>query len=200
MTHVWQGHNQSFAWSYVGNSIACQCAVGKTAAYKYTPGNQWTTYQAEPQAQIVEHWYQHLISPGSYPLPPNGVTLAPQFQGFAPQFQGLSSQSDPIAVGIYQAYINCNIRPGQPYAHTSFPQSPLTMHNSAALRKALLTPATFGVKPISSPMATNMNSSAALRTGLLGTPTMSGLKPVSSPVAAITQSRISLIGAHLLRK
>jgi len=147
MTHVWQGHNQAFAWSYVGNSVACQCALGRTAAYRYTAGNQWNTYQAEPQAQIVQDWYEHWVDPKKYPLPPNGTALAPQLQGWSSQYN--------LANQAYQAYIDSNIRPGLPHAQTALPRSPLSnMHNTGALRKALVAP--FGVKPVSSPAATTL--------------------------------------------
>jgi hypothetical protein len=165
MTHVWQGHNQSFAWTYVGNSLACQCTLGTSAAYKYTAGNQWTSYEAEPQAKIVEHWYQHLVSPGMYSLPPIGTALAPQFQGWSSQYN--------IAIDIYQAYINCNIRPGQPNAQTVFPRSPLNMHNPSV--------------------------AAALRRGLIGSHMTSGVQPLSSPVTRLVTARQILPKLALIR-
>jgi len=133
MTHVWQGHNQSFAWSYVGNSVACQCRLGSKRAYQYTAGNQWQTYNAEPQAQIVEHWYQHHVAPG-FTLPPAGTPLAEPFKDW-------NSPSNPIAPAVYQAYIDSNVRPGKPHATTVFPKSPLTSHVASALKTRLLTPA-----------------------------------------------------------
>lgn len=59
LTHVWQGHHKLFAWSYVLGSLWNQCRHSVTggSAYKYTPGQQWSQYNPEQQASIVEDWY-----------------------------------------------------------------------------------------------------------------------------------------------
>lgn len=54
--HVWQGKNSVFAQSYVYNSAINQCLRG-TGAYSYTPGQAWSSYNAEQQASLIEHWY-----------------------------------------------------------------------------------------------------------------------------------------------
>lgn len=54
--HVWQGKNSLFAQSYVYNSALNQCVRGN-AAYHYTAGSAWGSYNAEQQASIVEDWY-----------------------------------------------------------------------------------------------------------------------------------------------
>lgn len=55
-THVWQGKNSTLALSYVFNSCLNQCISG-SGAYAYTPGKEWSSYNVEQQASIVEHWY-----------------------------------------------------------------------------------------------------------------------------------------------
>lgn len=59
LTHVWQGHRHLFAWDYVLSSLwnQCRCGVAGTSAYTYTPGKQWSEYNPEQQASIVEDWY-----------------------------------------------------------------------------------------------------------------------------------------------
>lgn len=59
LTHVWQGHRHLFAWDYVFSSLwnQCRCGVSGTSAYKYTPGKQWSEYNPEQQASIVEDWF-----------------------------------------------------------------------------------------------------------------------------------------------
>jgi hypothetical protein len=54
--HVWHGKNSVFATSYVFNSLLNQCVHG-VAAYAYTPGQPWRSYNAEQQAQIIEDWF-----------------------------------------------------------------------------------------------------------------------------------------------
>ena len=56
LTHVWQGHHQSWPWSYVLNSMWHQAVRGRRA-YVYTPGQPWETYAAEQQAQLVQDWF-----------------------------------------------------------------------------------------------------------------------------------------------
>jgi hypothetical protein len=133
LTHVWQGHNNAFPWSYVGNSIAMQCVLGRgqgshQGAYAYVPGNQWSKYQAEQQAMIVQDWYSHREAPANHSLPPKGILPPPQF---IPEPDSKST-SFSIAVNerlfgttisqVYQAYMDCNVSPGHPYAATVFPQ------------------------------------------------------------------------------
>ncbi len=61
--HVWQGHNSWSANTYVLNSITHQCSgmiqgASRNAAYAYTAGQPFSTYNAEQQASIVEDWYK----------------------------------------------------------------------------------------------------------------------------------------------
>ena len=55
-THIWQGKNSTFALSYVFSSCISQCARGG-AAYTYSPGGPWSSYNVEQQASIVEDWF-----------------------------------------------------------------------------------------------------------------------------------------------
>jgi hypothetical protein len=55
-THVWQGKNSFFAQSYVYNSCISQCLRGGRA-YHYSAGLEWSSYNVEQQASIVEDWY-----------------------------------------------------------------------------------------------------------------------------------------------
>ena len=62
MTHVWQGHHGSRPYSFMINSVLHQglwlAVTGdRGRAYDYTPGQAWSTYNVEQQAEIVEHWY-----------------------------------------------------------------------------------------------------------------------------------------------
>ncbi|MGI9419195.1 MAG: hypothetical protein ACR2RA_15300 [Geminicoccaceae bacterium] len=63
LTHVWQGANSIFTMNYVINSAFHQCKgmasskTGRNAAYTFTPGADFSSYNAEQQASIVEHWY-----------------------------------------------------------------------------------------------------------------------------------------------
>jgi hypothetical protein len=54
--HVWQGYNSTFALSYVYNSIYNQCVSG-SGAYTYSLGNNWSDYNVEQQAKLVEDWF-----------------------------------------------------------------------------------------------------------------------------------------------
>ena len=54
--HVWQGKNSALALSYVFNSCLNQCLQGG-AAYNYTAGQSWSSYNVEQQASIVEDWF-----------------------------------------------------------------------------------------------------------------------------------------------
>jgi hypothetical protein len=55
-THVWQGKNSTFSQSYVYNSIINQHLKGQ-GAYTYTAGQDWSSYNVEQQASIVEDWF-----------------------------------------------------------------------------------------------------------------------------------------------
>jgi hypothetical protein len=138
LTHVWQGHNQAFPWSYVCDSAAMQCMCGRghgrQGAYAYVPGDQWARYHAEQQAMLVQDWYSHHVAPKDNPLPPNGVTLPPQFNpepsnlppsGKLTSFShGANERLGGTNIDqVYQAYMDCNVCPGQPYAPTVFPQA-----------------------------------------------------------------------------
>jgi hypothetical protein len=57
LMHVWQGHNNLFAAGYVFKSVWHQATQG-SAAYSYTPGNEWRSYNVEQQAQLVEDWWR----------------------------------------------------------------------------------------------------------------------------------------------
>lgn len=59
LVHVWQGHRHLFAWDYVLSSLwyQCKCGVAGESAYTYTPGKQWSEYNPEQQASIVEDWF-----------------------------------------------------------------------------------------------------------------------------------------------
>lgn len=54
--HVWQGHNSIFSLSYVFNSIFSQCVSG-SGAYSYTLGSNWSDYNVEQQAKLVDDWF-----------------------------------------------------------------------------------------------------------------------------------------------
>jgi len=131
LTHVWQGHNQAFPWSYVGDSVAMQCALGRghgrQGAYAYVPGDQWHNYHAEQQAMLVQDWYSHHVAPKDNHLPPDGVVCPPQF---IPESTGKpsvsfvnASLSNTTIDQVYQAYMDCNVCVGQPYAPTTFPHA-----------------------------------------------------------------------------
>lgn len=55
-THVWQGKNSTLSLNYVFNSCINQCLRGG-AAYNYTAGSAWGSYNVEQQASIVEDWF-----------------------------------------------------------------------------------------------------------------------------------------------
>jgi hypothetical protein len=120
LTHVWQGHNNAFPWGYVADSIAMQCMLGGRS-YAYVPGDQWSSYHAEPQAQIVEDWYN--AHANGRMLPPNGVVPR--------QFAATANSYYPTIAEAYYAYIHCNVQRGQPYAPTVFP-----VISSSALAKS----------------------------------------------------------------
>jgi hypothetical protein len=60
--HVWQGKNSRSANTYVNNSIMHQCrasifGAGRGAAYDFTPGQPWSSYNVEQQARIIDLWF-----------------------------------------------------------------------------------------------------------------------------------------------
>lgn len=62
LAHVWQGKNSKSSMTFVTNSVLNQCkAVGEGdghgGAYDFKPGQRWSTYNAEQQAEIIEKWY-----------------------------------------------------------------------------------------------------------------------------------------------
>ena len=57
LTHVWQSFNQTIPSAYIFNSLWHQVASG-SAAYSYTPGQAWGSYNVEQQASIVEDWFK----------------------------------------------------------------------------------------------------------------------------------------------
>ena len=120
LTHVWQGHNQVFQWSYVLNSLwnQCKCAPNFNAAYNATPGQQWRTYAAEQQARLIEDWY--VLRYGA-----TGPSLSTKFQAMGDQLQ---------------AYLDCNIRPARPNADTIFPPPPTGTTASRLSSAGLLAP------------------------------------------------------------
>jgi hypothetical protein len=117
LTHVWQGHNGGFAWGYVINSVLNQIAYG-SHAYDYLAGGQWNSYDVEPQAHIVEDWYN--------------ATLNKALNSSVSVLRS-STLIDPVS--FLGAYIDCNIRPGQPNAHTVFPTA---YHNHGSIARAVL--------------------------------------------------------------
>ena len=64
LTHVWQGQNSTFGFSYMLSSFGAQCKSlvttgGFGAAYRVVPGKKWDDYNCEQQATIVEQWYHN---------------------------------------------------------------------------------------------------------------------------------------------
>jgi hypothetical protein len=157
LTHVWQGHNQAFPWSYVCDSVVQQCMCGRghghQGAYAYVPGDQWSRYHAEQQAIIVQDWYSHRVAPADNPLPPRDVVHPPQFipePTSAPVSgpikltsfsQGVNERLGGTTIDqVYQAYMDCNVCPGHPYAATVFPHAnPLRNHVARNLFKNIPT-------------------------------------------------------------
>jgi hypothetical protein len=60
--------NRTFALTYVFSSLVSQALYGG-GTYSYTPGNPWSSYNAEQQASIVEDWFRGGM-PASDPLYP----------------------------------------------------------------------------------------------------------------------------------
>ena len=57
LAHVWQSFNQTFSSAYIFNSLWHQ-AISNGAAYSYSPGQAWGSYNVEQQAHLVEDWFQ----------------------------------------------------------------------------------------------------------------------------------------------
>lgn len=62
LTHVWQGQHDTLGFGYMIESVISQgkslITSGSTdGAYNYTVGKDWTDYNVEQQAEIVEDWY-----------------------------------------------------------------------------------------------------------------------------------------------
>jgi hypothetical protein len=59
LTHVWQGHHSTWAWTVQGSSVLHQAIQGRDGAYNYDHNNykDWDSYNPEQQAQIVEDWF-----------------------------------------------------------------------------------------------------------------------------------------------
>jgi hypothetical protein len=70
LTHVWQGHHSTWAWSVQGSSVYHQAREGDDAySYDKTNYKDWDSYGPEQQAQIVEDWYKaasHEANGGKY--------------------------------------------------------------------------------------------------------------------------------------
>ena len=63
LTHVWQGHHSRFGWEYIVNSMVSQGHAvitkgDRNAAYQFTPGSPWGSYNVEQQAYMVQNWYR----------------------------------------------------------------------------------------------------------------------------------------------
>jgi hypothetical protein len=69
LTHCWQGQNSTFGFGYMIGSVCSQAkslvvtaasspkGPNTAAAYEYKLGKDWTDYNCEQQASIVEDWY-----------------------------------------------------------------------------------------------------------------------------------------------
>lgn len=62
LTHVWQGHHSLFAWEYMVESMIAQGHAvvtqgDRNRAYDYQPGAEWSSYNVEQQALMVQHWF-----------------------------------------------------------------------------------------------------------------------------------------------
>ena len=80
LTHCWQGQNSRLGFGFMIGSICCQTQAYLTqpryepkntvfkivpsaaSAYAYSPGKDWTDYNCEQQAQIVEDWFARGMS------------------------------------------------------------------------------------------------------------------------------------------
>lgn len=63
--HAWQSVHGFFKFDYALNSGICQLINvfnPNSSAYDYRPGRKWKDYNAEQQAQIIEHWYRDGLS------------------------------------------------------------------------------------------------------------------------------------------
>lgn len=57
LVHVWQGNHGIYSGAFMFASIYHQHRLG-LAAYLYTPGQPWKSYNVEQQANIVEDWFK----------------------------------------------------------------------------------------------------------------------------------------------
>jgi len=114
LTHVWQGHHSTWAWSVQGSSIYHQARHGD-AAYDYSKSSykDWDDYNPEQQAQIVEDWFR------AASLEANGGKSVDGADG-------LMGEDDPR-----YGYIVLNIR-----GHTMMPFGPKS-HEDPAVRYAV---------------------------------------------------------------
>lgn len=67
LTHVWQGHHSLFAWEYMVASMLAQGHAiltegDRNRAYDFEPGKEWSSYNVEQQANIVENWFRDGMS------------------------------------------------------------------------------------------------------------------------------------------
>lgn len=54
--HVWQGYNDVFANSFFAEAMFCHVTQSEEA-YKFAPGEEWSSYNPEQQAMIVQNWF-----------------------------------------------------------------------------------------------------------------------------------------------
>lgn len=64
LVHVWQGQHSHLSGGYQASSLLSQAWAivtgrGRNAAYRYTAGEEWGSYNVEQQASIVEDWFKN---------------------------------------------------------------------------------------------------------------------------------------------
>jgi hypothetical protein len=64
LTHVWQGYHSGLGWEYMVESMVAQGHAilsqgDRNRAYDYAPGGEWSSYNVEQQALIVQHWFRN---------------------------------------------------------------------------------------------------------------------------------------------
>jgi hypothetical protein len=64
LTHVWQGSHSFIHGLYQARSLACQAwalitTFDRDNAYQYAAGAEWSSYNVEQQASIVEDWFSN---------------------------------------------------------------------------------------------------------------------------------------------
>lgn len=67
LVHVWQGQHSLLSGLYQASSLFSQLgSILRTGsrhdAYRYTPGQDWSSYNVEQQAKIVENWFKNGLS------------------------------------------------------------------------------------------------------------------------------------------